>query len=88
MSERDPNLVISGLSKTVTHDGITIEVHIVRLEADTNWTLEVVNEKGTSTVWDDPFPTDDAAYREFLRTVDEEGMTTFLDSVTVIPLKR
>ena len=30
--ERDPNIVTSGLSGTVTEQGITVEVHIIRLE--------------------------------------------------------
>lgn len=63
--ERDPNIVTSGLSGTVTEQGITVEVHIIRLEDEPGWTLEVVNHSGTSTVWDDPFVTDDAAWAAF-----------------------
>ena len=32
MTERDPNIVHSSLSRRVTRDGITVEVVIVRLE--------------------------------------------------------
>jgi len=52
------------------------------------WTLEVVNSKGTSTVWDDLFPSDETANQEFLRTLDEEGMAAFLDSAKVVPFRR
>jgi len=38
----------------------------------------VVDEAGTSTVWDDLFPTDQAALDEALKTFREEGMGTFL----------
>lgn len=85
---KDPNLVFSGHSGPFNRDGITVEVSIVRLDDETNWTLEVVNSKGTSIVWDDPFPTDDAAYAEFLSTVNDEGMQVFLDDGNVIPFKR
>ena len=88
MSDRDPNLITSGLSQVVERNGIKVQVHIYRLESDRSWTLEVVNEAQTSTVWDDTFPTDDAAYAEFLRTVEDEGMETFLDTAKVIPFKR
>lgn len=86
--ERDPNIVTSGLSGTVTEQGITVEVHIIRLEDEPDWTLEVVNHSGTSMVWDDPFVTDDAAWAAFRRTVEEEGMRAFLDQAVVIPFRR
>ncbi|MHA6768969.1 hypothetical protein [Sphingobium ummariense] len=85
MSDHDPNLVISGLSGTVTQDGVTVEVNVVRLEDEPDWSLEVVNSSGTSTVWDDQFPTDAAALAAFRQAVAEEGMACFLDSATVIP---
>jgi hypothetical protein len=85
MTERDPNIVKSSLSRTVTKDGITVRVEIVRLERETEWSLEVVNAKNTSVVWDELFATDEDAYAEFERTVAEEGMRTFLDSGKVIP---
>ena len=88
MQERDPNLVTSGLSETVTRDGITVKVCIYRLETDTEWSLEVVNAAGTSIVWDELFSSDNAAKEEFLRTVAEDGMATFLDNATIIPFRR
>ena len=44
MSERDPNIVTSGLSRTVRRDGVAVEVNIYRLENTPGWSLEVVNE--------------------------------------------
>ncbi len=88
MDEREPNLVTSSLSRNVTQDGITVELCIYRLETKTEWALEVVNSAGTSIVWDDQFPSDDAANEEFLRTVAKEGMATFLDDAKVIPFPR
>ncbi|PKU22950.1 hypothetical protein [Telmatospirillum siberiense] len=88
MQEREPNLVTSGLSGPVTKDGVTVDVHIVRLENETDWSLEVVNEAGTSIVWDNLFSSDDAALVEFRRTVAEEGMRAFLDNGNVLPFRR
>ena len=87
MEEREPNLITSGLSRHVTQDGITVELCIYRLETKPGWTLEVVNSEGTSIVWDDLFPSDDAANEEFLRTVVEEGMASFLDDQKVVPFR-
>ena len=88
MKERIPNLVRSGLSGIVSKDNVTVEVIIVRLENEPNWSLEVLNNAGTSIVWDDLFDSDEDAYAEFQRTVEEEGMNAFLDNRNVIPLRR
>ena len=87
MKERIPNLVRSGLSGIVSKDNATVEVIIVRLESESKWSLEVLNNAGTSIVWDDLFDSDDEAYAEFQRTVEEEGMRAFLDNQNVIPLR-
>lgn len=84
MEDRDPNIVHSGLSRTVTKDGVTVRVEIYRVEHDPKWALEVVNDQGTSIVWDDLFDTDDAAFAAFHTTVAEEGMEAFLDRGNVI----
>jgi hypothetical protein len=88
MIEQDPKIVDSPLSRRVTKDGITVEVSIIRLEQESEWSLEVINAANTSIVWDDLFPTDEAASAEFERTVAEEGMKTFLESAKVIPFPR
>ena len=59
------------------------ECGIYRLET-TDWSLEVVDETGASTVWDDLFPTDQAALDEALKTIREEGIRTFLRGKTDI----
>ena len=64
MMERDPKIVKSGLSRTVKKDGVTVEVSIIRLEHETEWSLEVVNSASTSIVWDDLFASDDEAFAE------------------------
>ena len=88
MKEHEPNLITSSHSRDITQDGITVELCIYRLETKTEWALEVVNSVGTSIVWDNQFSSDDVANEEFLRTVAEEGMATFLDDAKVIPFPR
>jgi len=77
--ENDPVIIYSDHCATFTKDGITVDLQIYRLEHSVDWSLEVVNEAGTSTVWDDPFTSDDEAYAEFVRTVNEEGMGAFAE---------
>lgn len=48
----------------------------------------MVNEIGTSTVWDALFDTDEEAFAAFQITVEEEGMEAFLDRANVIPFRR
>ncbi|WP_229333097.1 hypothetical protein [Halomonas sp. KAO] len=52
---------------------------IYRLEEEVDWLLEVVNEEGTSHVWDDRFATDQAALDAVHEAIDEEGIAAFLD---------
>ncbi len=88
MIERDPNIVKSGLSRTVKKDGVTVEVSIIRLEHETEWSLEVINGANTSIVWDHLLASDAEAFAEFERTVADEGMRAFLDKENVIPFRR
>jgi hypothetical protein len=84
----DPNIVISGLSRTTRVDGQDYKIDIYRLETETNWSLEVVDRHGTSTVWDDQFDTDQAALDEVLRAIREEGAAAFQENAKVIPFPR
>jgi hypothetical protein len=71
-------LIESKLSGFITQDGMTIEVCIYRGDAERTWQLEVVNEEGTSIVWDGRFETDQAAMDEVKHSIKTEGMTSFL----------
>lgn len=73
----DYELVISPLSRSVTEKSHTVQVDIYR-GLDTDWTLEVVDEFGNSTVWDDTFTSDKAALDEALRTIREEGIESLI----------
>ena len=69
----DLPLIYSPLNRTVSRDGRSVEVEIYRAENE-DWILEVVDQHGNSTVWDDPFPTDQSALDEAMRTIDEQGI--------------
>lgn len=69
----DPPIIYSPLNRTVSRNGRNVEVEIYRAENE-DWILEVVDEHGNSTVWDDLFPTDQAALDEAMRTIDEQGI--------------
>jgi hypothetical protein len=88
VQKRDPNLITSDLSRTLTIDAMTVEVRIYRLRNDTQWTLEVVNEERTSTVWSNLFDTDEEAFAAFELTLEEEGMEPFRGRDNVIPFPR
>jgi hypothetical protein len=53
-------------------------VHIYRSSDQDEWTLEVVDQEAASTVWDDLFPTDQAALDEVMRVIDKDGIASFL----------
>jgi hypothetical protein len=77
--DREPHIIYSDLCCRLTLDGVTVDVHIYRLEHDLKCVLEVANEAGNSTLWDDLFDTDQDALTAFEQVVIEEGMETFLD---------
>ncbi len=68
----------SPLSQKVSRDGMIVEVLIYRAKDDPGWMLEVVDQEGGSTVWDDWFPTEEEALAEALNTIEAEGIACFL----------
>jgi hypothetical protein len=75
----DPEIEYSPLCEEVAQDGLTVRVQIYRLKTGNNgWLLEVVDHENASTVWDDLFATDHEALAEFSRTLEEEGIQSFL----------
>jgi hypothetical protein len=77
--DHDPEIEYSPLCEEVTRDGLTVRVQIYRLKIGSNgWSLEVVDHENASTVWDDLFATDHEALAEFSRTLEDEGIQSFL----------
>ena len=70
-------LIHSPLTQTHSADGHTLRIQIYRC-SDSPWTLEVVDELGTSTVWDEPFETDTAALEAAFAAIEEDGIHHFV----------
>lgn len=73
----EDELINSPLEQTITEEGRSVEINIYRLP-ESRWTLEVVDQYGNSTVWDDDFESDREALDEALRTVREEGIGSLI----------
>lgn len=74
-----PELIESPLGWSIERNGRHLTVNIVRLATEPGWSLEVVNDKGTSIVWDDPFETDRQADAAFRNALAQDGFEAFLD---------
>jgi hypothetical protein len=74
---QEPELIYSDLQTTYTKDDQSVEILIYKLP-DTDWTLEVVDSYGNSTVYEDSFATDEAALAEALQAIQEEGIRVFI----------
>ena len=86
--EREPNLIISSASRHFVEDGVPFKVDIYKLEGGEGWSLEVVTEDGTSIVRDDLFEDDQAAFKEAIETIRNEGAVTFANGGSnIIPFK-
>ena len=55
-------------------------------DGEGGWLLEVIDEHGNSTVWDDPFQSDQDALDEALRTIEEEGIESLIGVPSDSPL--
>lgn len=75
--ETEPELVMSPLCQPYERDGEVVQVDIYGTDPN-KWILEVVDQFGNSTVWDDPFPTDRAALDELKKTVEEDGIKSLI----------
>ena len=69
----EPNIIRSPLTQEIVSGDKSIQVEIFRLDSESSWTLEVVDEYNNSTVWDDPFETDQAALIAVKETIKADG---------------
>jgi len=72
---------VSPLCQAVIRDGKSVQVNIFE-DGHGGWLLEVIDEFNNSTVWDDPFPTDQTAFDEAMKTITEEGISALIGSAT------
>ena len=76
----EPKLIDSPLSRSVEQNGDRVEIAIYRLEDEVmEWSLEIVASNGCSTVWEEPFDSDEAALAEALSAIKDEGIKSFLE---------
>ena len=73
----DPEVKMSPLCQDMSSGAKTVTVEIYD-DGQGGWLLEVIDEHGNSTVWDDSFPTDAAALAEVKNTILEEGIQALI----------
>ena len=71
----------SPLRQSIDSSGVSVAVEIY--EGDPGkWILEVVDQYGNSTVWDDQFPSDYDALAEVKRVILEDGIESLIGPPT------
>ncbi len=73
----DIDIIHSPLEQTYNADGHSVRIQIYRC-ADSRWSLEIVDERETSTVWGDLFETDKQALEEAFMVIETEGIGSFI----------
>lgn len=68
---------LSPLSRHVERDGHSVRIDIYG-DGHGKWILEVVDEYNNSTVWDDPFETDQFALDAVMEAIDSDGIGTLI----------
>mgnify|MGYP007046950614 CR=1 FL=1 len=77
VEEVEKKIEMSPLCRKISRDGTSVEI-LIYSDGNYGWILEVVDEDDASTVWDNPFLTDQAALSEVMKTIDEKGIYSFL----------
>jgi hypothetical protein len=72
-------IVLSPLCRPFERRGKTVQIDIFG-DGDGGWLLEVIDEFGNSTVWDDTFISDQAALDEALDTIENDGIESLIGS--------
>ena len=76
----EPEVKLSPLCQQISSEDSTVSVEIYE-DGQGGWLLEVVDEYGNSTVWDESFPTDSAALTEAKEDILEEGIQELIGGV-------
>ena len=74
-------LTMSPLCQTFEKDGKAVKIEIYNGD-EGGWVLEVEDQFGNSTVWDDEFDTDQEALEEAINTINTEGIDSLIGSPT------
>ena len=70
---------MSPLCQEISSGGKTVQIDIYE-DGEGGWLLEVIDEYGNSTVWNDPFKTDSTALIEAKKTILSEGINVLIGS--------
>ena len=70
-------LIESPLGGPFQGNGIIVDVRIYKKIGE-EWTLEVIDAEGDSTVWEDSFETDEEALAEFIEEFESEGLEAII----------
>ena len=70
--------------REISVDDTKIQVDIYRVEGIPGWALEVIDEENASTVWDDPFDTDQEALDAVMEIIEKDGIRSFLESDSAV----
>jgi hypothetical protein len=79
MTDTTPAADLSHLSREFTDGDITVDVLIYKIEGNDGWTLEVALDDETSVTWTELFPTDEEAWEDFTRAIEEVGLRRLVD---------
>lgn len=88
MTDDEPNLVSSAKCQQIVVGGYQFVIEIYRLETDKTWALEVVDEDGTSHVWDEQFRSDKDARNAAIQAIEAEGAIAFTHGENVVPFRK
>lgn len=77
--EDEPILQISPLSQMISSGGKTVRVEIFKLDDEDEWSLEIEDEFGYSSAWDETFKTETAALTEAKKAILAEGISSFVE---------
>jgi len=75
----DPEIIMSPLCREIVEDGTKIQFDIYRGENESGWISDVIDEENASTIWDDPFDTDQEALDAVLEVIEKDGIRSFLE---------
>ena len=79
-------VVFSSLSRSFEHEGREFQIEIYEAERPSSWLLEVRDDEGVSTVWDDVFEDEQDALDEAVRAI-EEGLDGQGDEGSLVELE-
>jgi hypothetical protein len=68
---------LSELSQYVTRGEEAVRVDIYE-NGEGGWILEIIDRYNNSTVWDDPFPSDQSALDEAIRAINADGIAAYV----------